>query len=1124
MNRKSLQLTLALCASLIFMANAGAAQRPNTQRPNIIVVFADDISARELPLYGSSVWSPPTGGDTSDQAYRASTPVLDKIAQEGCWIKTAWASVVCSPSRAMMMTGRYAHIHKWWGNKSKGTYVGESGRESTWPLYLSSPTQIGHIAQQSGYATYWAGKTQMAGDLRRFGFDQGCFTPGSLSDKDNPYTDFKHFYKKIDGTRQLFNADTNQPVDTYQQHGWYWFPHVRLMNHDDKDFQWWPNTPESHSNFGPATYGPDVELDFIFDFMEKQVAEDKPFFVYHTSHLGHDAFNWLDPASKSKWPGTPVIRWDGEKYTRTQPQITGDNGKYDTHGTVTPSGIHHHINYLDYQAWLYRNKLEALGIADNTIFIFCADNGTSGYGKNSTDRQKGTHVPLIISAPGLTKRGEQDALVNLSDFLPTIAELIGAELPDNYEINGESLVPFLFGEKPAHRGWLYGYKDKDQIIRGMKVMRDGRGKWWDVEKTANDLISFPQITDWGNVSAAHRAERDKLLAILPRFDQEIHGKNAPDTDTLRSTVTSPKKATLERPTKTSEQNWIVTFADDYEDRGEIGDQYTVSLGHEDAWNISGGVLVGKQTRDDHGGVIRTQLDFADVDIQFDFRFDGGKSFNFVIDDAHEKSVHAGHICRASVYPKYLVISDDKTGGMNLEVRKQRKDKNLSEEATAALQTLLDQTKSSAKVTIKQNEWHRLRIRIRGDVMKAFLDDEIVTSLKSPGFAHPTKTKFGFTVNGQSIDFDNLVVRQIGIANALHPSPSTIRETDSRSEGRPSSDLKISFGRVSRKSVFSSETWSHWGGSVVKGEDDRYHMLYSRWPKKLGWAWVTDSEIAHATAPTAFGPFEHQGVALPRRSNEHWDGWCTHNPTVHKFDGKYYLYHMGNTGDGEIVGYPGKQLLNWQHRNNQRIGVAVADDPSGPWTRLDSPVLDVSDDDTAADALMTSNPSVCQRPDGKILMVYKAVGKEFPMPNGGPVVHMVAIGDSPTGPFKKMRNPVFTFEGERFPAEDPYIWYQDGKYRAIVKRITHEGKKRVFSLVHYDSIDGIDWQPAKHHEISDRSITWEDGATEQLDHLERPQVVVEEGKPIALICAADRIDENNVRHSINVQIPLVVTQD
>ena len=337
----------------------------------------------------------------------------------------------------------------------------------------------------------------------------------------------------------------------------------------------------------------------------------------------------------------------------------------------------------------------------------------------------------------------------------------------------------------------------------------------------------------------------------------------------------------------------------------------------------------------------------------------------------------------------------------------------------------------------------------------------------------------------------------------------------------SPDLEIKLGPVRKSSVFKSETWSHWGGSVIQGKDGKYHMLYSRWPKKLGWAWVTDSEIAHAVAPSPLGPFQHVDTALPRRERKHWDGWCTHNPTVHQFGNRYYLYYMGNTGDGEVVGSPGKRLLNWQHRNHQRIGVAVANDPAGPWNRRGTPVLDVSDEKTASDSLMTSNPSVCQRPDGKFLMVYKAVGQKFPMPNGGPVVHMVAIADKPTGPFKKMPKPVFTFQGERFPAEDPYIWYQAGRFRAIVKRIKHVGKKRIFSLVQYDSKDGVSWNPARFHEISDRTITWEDGQREQLDHLERPQVVFEDGKPVALICSADRIDQDNVRHSFNVQIPLVV---
>jgi hypothetical protein len=344
----------------------------------------------------------------------------------------------------------------------------------------------------------------------------------------------------------------------------------------------------------------------------------------------------------------------------------------------------------------------------------------------------------------------------------------------------------------------------------------------------------------------------------------------------------------------------------------------------------------------------------------------------------------------------------------------------------------------------------------------------------------------------------------------------------QNEDSPAPDLKVELGKVSRSSVFISEEFSHWGGSVVEGDDGQYHMFYSRWPKKLGWSWVVDSEIAHAVSKNPFGPFEFKDVALPRRGREHWDGWCTHNPTVHKFGNKYYLYHMGNTGDGVLTGVPGKHKLNWGHRNNQRIGVAIADSPNGPWTRHDKPLIDVGSSDQAIDSLMTSNPSICQGPDGRFLMVYKGVGKEFPLPNGGPVVHCIATSDSPTGPFVKHNKPIFTFEGERFPAEDPYIWYQAGKFRAIVKRIKHVKKKRVFSLVHYDSVDGFDWQPAKHHEITERKITWEDGTVEQFDHLERPQVLIENGKPIALYCAADNYDENRVRQSFNMQIPLNVT--
>ena len=497
------------------------------KKPNIILLYADDISARELPIYGSTVWSPPKGGDTQDLQYRAQTPVLDKLAQDGCYIKTAWAATICSPSRAMMMTGRYAHLHKWWHNSDKGKAPDGKG---SWNLYDSSPYNISSVAKAGGYATYWAGKTQM--NIEGFQFDEGCLTPGEGSyNKAIPTTDFRLETRIVDGKKGIYNADTGKEADSYVQSGWYWKPHVQLLNHPKakEQLEWWPNDDKSEKEFGLSTFGPDVELDFVFEFMERKQKMDEPFFIYHTSHLGHDAFDFLHPEGKNKWPGTPKISWDGSKYTRMKPYVTGDNGVYDTHQTITESGIHNHINYLDYQVWQYMNKLKELGIENNTIFIFCADNGTSGYGKGSIVSQRGTHVPLIIYAPGLqmTKKGYQEVLANMCDMLPTIADIAGVEIPSSYDINGESLIPFLTTNKATHRNWIYGYHKESQIIRGNLVLRDGKDNWYDMSGNPSDLISFPKINDWESVSEAHRRERDLLNGILPKFDLHETEHDAP---------------------------------------------------------------------------------------------------------------------------------------------------------------------------------------------------------------------------------------------------------------------------------------------------------------------------------------------------------------------------------------------------------------------------------------------------------------------------------------------------------------------------------------------------------------------------------------------------------------------
>lgn len=516
-----------LIALLPIAMMAGAAN----EKPNIILVFADDISARELPVYGSNVWTDPVGKNTQDKQYLAKTPVLDRLAEEGCWITQPWGATVCSPSRAMMMTGRYAHHHKWWTNGDLGEYITEKGVRQPWPLYESSPILIGHVAQQAGYGTYWAGKTQMKGsDLQKFGFDEGCFTPGEQGAPDNPYTDF--VLKPVDAYNgPQINLNSGERIEkSYGQYSWYWKPHVRLMNYPGAEpLSWWPNTPESKASFGVNTFGPDVELDFIFDFMDRQHAKKKPFFIYHTTHLGHGAHDWISGSNKQSWTPTPKVHWNGSKYIRTEPNITGEKGVFEFNNSISEEGVHKHLEYIDYQMWLYQQKLEELGIADNTILIFCADNGTSKYGKHSPDRQKGCHVPLVIYAPGMKKHGRQDILVNLSDFLPTIADIAEVTLPADYEIDGVSLWPYLMTDKTEHRDWVYSYRGPMQLIRGEHVMLDGNGAWWDVSNEPDDLISYTPIKAWGNVLETQREERESLIKAIQPYDLHATAHDAPGT-------------------------------------------------------------------------------------------------------------------------------------------------------------------------------------------------------------------------------------------------------------------------------------------------------------------------------------------------------------------------------------------------------------------------------------------------------------------------------------------------------------------------------------------------------------------------------------------------------------------
>ncbi len=331
-----------------------------------------------------------------------------------------------------------------------------------------------------------------------------------------------------------------------------------------------------------------------------------------------------------------------------------------------------------------------------------------------------------------------------------------------------------------------------------------------------------------------------------------------------------------------------------------------------------------------------------------------------------------------------------------------------------------------------------------------------------------------------------------------------------------------------KNTLKDSSWNIWCGSMVKGYDGKYHLYYSRWPRQCGHeGWISHSEIAYATANNPEGPYHFVNVALPSRGKQFWDGAMTHNPYIIRKNNKYYLYYIGTKGN---ILSPDQKVDNkewWARRNTQRIGVAVADHPQGPWKRLDDPILSVSNDSTAFDALCVNNPAVCIGRNDKIVMLYKAVCKNGTI-EGGNVRFSVAFSDNPTGPFTKTQQLIFQPKNntDRMVAEDPFIWFDKkrNKYYAIVRDVVGQFTgEDSGGLALLQSNDAIHWSKVKKPKVLPAILQWEDGTSynAKKDHVERPFLFFDEKGNPALLFGAFSVHNNGVfrEHSFNGFIPL-----
>ena len=182
-------------------------------------------------------------------------------------------------------------------------------------------------------------------------------------------------------------------------------------------------------------YGPDIFTDFHLDFIEAN--RDRPFFAYYPMVLPHDRY--VLP------PGAECADADGVQCIYEKMVARAD----------------HNVGRI-------YDKLESLGLLDNTILMFTADNGTPGefatllngrtlLGGKGTTLDAGTRVPLIAWVPGQAGGRVLDDLVHIADIFPTLADAAGIEVPDRDQLDGVSFWEQLRGNPGTPRETLFMY-------------------------------------------------------------------------------------------------------------------------------------------------------------------------------------------------------------------------------------------------------------------------------------------------------------------------------------------------------------------------------------------------------------------------------------------------------------------------------------------------------------------------------------------------------------------------------------------------------------------------------------------------------------------------------------------
>jgi len=491
LNRKKQRVLIILSGiTMLLFSGISCATKKNQEpsKPNIVFILTDDQAWNTLGRYGRYPF--------------LKTPNIDRIADEGMVSKNAFCTTsLCSPSRASIMTGCYAHTN--------GVYV--NGYADPDPKVPYLPT----ILQENGYETAMVGKWHMGhGDQPRKGFDYWLSFAGVGRYVDPPLNE--------NGTKFIRKGYMTDILNDYALQ---WLKKPR-----NKPFCIfiWHKAP--HTPFTPAPRDSDAFSDARVPNYKNWYDDmaDKPRWMRRLWLYGAHYQNWKNSIGKPVPDKITPRPWDPQNpramnYLRTLLAVDKSVGEI-------------------------RKYLEEKGILDNTVFIYSSDNGfflgAHQHGDKRLMYEESLRIPLVIRYPKLIKSGSTNSNMVLNiDIAPTIVELAGGKVPE--KMQGRSLVPLLRNENVNWRtSFLYeyyqeGYAPSYVTLLGVRNehykyiespdVRNDIEELYDIQSDPEEMYNLIKDPNYNSVKSEMIKELDTLKVKTGYFDPKIFkGQEFPD--------------------------------------------------------------------------------------------------------------------------------------------------------------------------------------------------------------------------------------------------------------------------------------------------------------------------------------------------------------------------------------------------------------------------------------------------------------------------------------------------------------------------------------------------------------------------------------------------------------------